>query len=135
MRDDDEEDVLERWDRLRQQYEEPKASRSNGLTDAERARVMDAANTAAWNEWCDQRIAAALEHERAVHAEAVGTAIAEMLDQERKAAKDELATEINKLFVVVTELRCALDVLKAERSEHAKVLDMPSPLIRRERVN
>jgi hypothetical protein len=84
-------------------------------------------NTAAWTEWMDQRIADAVAQERALIIEACGTAIGEMLSEQRAKHRNELAEEVRKLWAIITELQGTMRALDRTIA-HTAVTDMPSPL-------
>ena len=80
----------------------------------------------AWAAWVDARIDQALEHVW----ESVGQALGEELSKARKQDRDKLATEVNRLWAVVSELQACLrayDRIIANK----EVLEMPNPPQRR----
>jgi hypothetical protein len=80
-----------------------------------------------WNNWADQKIARALAVER----EAVLTAVAEEISDEREAMEGQLAEEVRSLRIEITALQAVIDELRAViLAESAKVIDLPN-LMRR----
>jgi len=76
-----------------------------------------------WVAWLEAR----LEQARALIIEACGTAIGQMLDEQRAKHRNELADEIRKLWAVLTEMQGTLRALDRTIA-HTGVIDMPSPL-------
>ena len=73
----------------------------------------------------DGRIAAALGEHRRFQRDVLAMLVAEI----RAETATELAAEVRRLTVEIGDLRSALDELRALlRAEHAKTIDMPSPL-------
>ena len=77
--------------------------------------------------WLERR----LEQERELTWKAVGEAIAEMLHQQRKQAKRDLADEIRQLRIETTELGSVVHLLRAAMAEIGKPVDAPTIFSRR----
>ena len=73
----------------------------------------------AWEQWIEAR----LDRER----EGIGTAIGK-LPKSAGPRRTSLAAEVRRLWAVLTELQQTMAAFN--RAEHAKVLNMPSPLTR-----
>jgi hypothetical protein len=76
-----------------------------------------------WAAWLEAR----LQAERALIIEACGTAIGEMLNEQRAKHRKELADEVRQLWSIITELQGTLRALDRTIA-HTAVTDMPSPL-------
>ena len=126
-RDNDREDALEHWDRLKQQSEEPKADRTDD----------DAQHAQQWMAWVDQQIAARIAAERAFMLEVIGTSLAEYVHRSNKKAKGELDDVIRLLRIEIAEQNGVLAELRRSlAAESAKIIDLPgSPLRPRSNVN
>jgi hypothetical protein len=110
---DPEDDALLRWDCLRRQSQPAPAPPKR------EPAVMDR-DWSAWNEWVDERIAHAIEHERTLLTEAHGEVIA----HERQATRK-----------LIEALRLELDALRHDFAKQraiteGDVVDLP-PLLRR----
>jgi hypothetical protein len=93
------EELRREW--RRPQPEPPK--RERGLdTDPNLGRQ---AQWDAWNAWVDQKVADAIAAERAFMREAIGGAIAKMLDDEREEQRKALSLEVRELKVLIAELK------------------------------
>jgi hypothetical protein len=92
-----------------------------------------AQSDASWNEWADQKIANAIATERAFMREAIGGAIAEMLDEERQEYKRALNREAQDLKLELVKLQTILAEYRAlfATSDRRSVLDLPNPLTTR----
>jgi hypothetical protein len=94
-------EAAERREWRRPQPEPPK--REPGLdTNAELGRQ---AQWDTWNAWVDAKIADAIAAERAFMREAIGGAIAKMLDDEREQQRKALSLEVRELKVLIAELK------------------------------
>jgi hypothetical protein len=113
-------DAMVRWDSMRPGSEPPP-----------RERKLDTA-PAASVDW-DARIRAAIAEERAFLVEAIGSALAEMLDTERKEANAELSDEVRRLRIELAETQTTLSELRQLiASDRAKIVeDLPNPLVPR----
>jgi hypothetical protein len=80
-------------------------------------------------EWLERRF----EQERKLTWQAVGEALAEMLHDQRKQAKQEIADEIRQLRIETTQLETTVQLLRAAMAESGKPVD--PPLFSRSRAN
>jgi hypothetical protein len=111
------------WQRPRPEPPKPEPDSSRGQQ----------ATWAAWNAWADSKIATAIADERAFMREAIGGAIAKMLDDEREEQKRALSLEVRELKIELAKLQLAITELKtvAAGGDRRAILDLPNPLTTR----
>jgi hypothetical protein len=81
-----------------------------------------------WSGWEDW-LAARLKREREVTYAGVGSAIAEMLKEERDEYKKELSAEVRQLRIELANLEATLSELRSlMAAERGQVIDTPNPL-------
>jgi hypothetical protein len=97
------------------------------ILEEARANLERRATVNDWESWIDARIEARLQQERALIIEACGTAIGQMLDEQRAEHREQLTREISQLFALITEMQCTLRALDRTIA-HTSVIDMPSPI-------
>jgi hypothetical protein len=123
-----ERDAFETW--RRQQPEEPEPPPPEPKLDTRRHNNNEWAD---WERWCDARCDARIERalvaERAkmmAAFEGVAEGVSDLLLQERRATRNDLAEQIKSLRLEVTALEETLTELKSiNSSERAKIIDMP----------
>jgi hypothetical protein len=114
-----EQDTMEHWTNMQP---EPDPSPRHRKLDTHSEPNWDG-----WNNWADQKIARALAVER----EAVLTAVAQEISDEREAMGGQLAEEVRSLRIEITALQAVIDELRAViRAESTKVIDLPNPMRR-----
>jgi hypothetical protein len=87
----------------------------------------------AWNAWCDARIRAAVERERAEMIPIIGEAIGKLLDAEADRHKSELAEKVAELKLEIARLHNVLAEFRITAAGGGRaVLDLP-PLPARDR--
>jgi hypothetical protein len=126
--DDGEPDTLQKWAAGVSKPEEPaREILDNKKSDVQEIERPSAPPIDDWASMIDERIENAIEAEHAFMIEIVGNALGEMLRDQRKEAKDELASEVRKLWAVLTELQCTLaSLVRIGVTGKAEVLDLPA---------
>jgi hypothetical protein len=124
-------DALESWSDLQPEPEPPRRPQLDTTPRAEDP-------WADWNRWADNKIANALaSHRQSIRAEmqasfeGLSEAVVDLITQERKAMRNNLADQIKELRLEVTALEGTLEELRrCLRSQDAKVIDLPNPMRR-----
>ncbi len=119
------EDPVARW---RREADEATAARA-----AAKAEIASKPAPAPFD-WSafDDRIQAAIEAERLLMCETVGTAVGELLNEERVIVMREVRDELTSLKLECAKLATEAATLReALAVDRARVVDMPSPLSRR----
>jgi hypothetical protein len=83
--------------------------------------------SAAWNAWIEERIHAHMQLMTEATGEAMAEFVGQQLDEQRKQSRDELATEVRRLWAIITELQSTLRAL--DKIDRAKAADAPAVTI------
>jgi hypothetical protein len=129
---------IERAERLVGAPEDPgerwRAEMDTIAAERERARAEIAAAKPALPDWdaIDVRIQSAIEYERRLLCEVLGTETAKLLAEERKSTLKEARDELRELKIEIAKYASEVAALReALAVDRGKPVDLPSPLARR----
>ena len=98
-------------------------------------RAAPAAISDAWAAYVEQRLATAIQGERANFLEIIAHALAKSFEESERKASRVLHAELHALRAEVCKLESLLEALRREtQSERSKIIDLPA-VLRRNDVN
>ena len=120
------ENALDRW---RREVREREAEHARERAQSRERRRLDTAPAPIvdWHAEIAAAVETAIEAERAFLFEVMGTALGESLRDARKESADELASEVRKLWAVLSEMQVTLSALnRIAVTGKGEVLDLPA---------
>jgi hypothetical protein len=115
-------DAVERWRAQGEAFAAECEAAKAELASASKLRPFD------WSA-IDERIAAAIEHERQLVAEIVGESIAQLLAEARKDTMKAMREELRELRLETARLNSeSVELRRAIALERGTTIDLPSPL-------